>query len=141
MLQELHESKVEADRLRRANEASEERLASLSSSAKCSRWQRLVQILCTVKASHRCLLLEWVHIKLVFAKPAGVSMFIGHCLDGVFFQDLTVFKLRKQFVADQELDQAREEVHEQDAASLLHHGVMSQLSQDHLDWRKLKASH
>ena len=68
-------------------------------------------------------------------------MFIGHCLDGVFFQDLNVFKLRKQFVADQELDQAREEVHEQDAASLLHHGVMSQLSQDHLDWRKLKASH
>ena len=65
VLQELRESKVEADRLRRANEASEERLASLSSSAKCSRWQRLVQILRTVKASHRCSQLEWVHTKFV----------------------------------------------------------------------------
>ena len=52
MLQELQESKAEADRLRRANEASEERLASLSSSAKCSHWQRLVQTLCAVK--ERC---------------------------------------------------------------------------------------
>ena len=54
-LQELQESKAEADRLRRANEASEERLASLCSSAKCSHWKRLVQRLCTVKDSHSSL--------------------------------------------------------------------------------------
>ena len=40
----------------------------------------------------------------------------------------------KLFVADQELDQAQKEVDQLDASSALHHGAMSQLRQDRLDW-------